>query len=91
MIDIDYWNLGCIKIDDEVGGALSPESPAVKYSRFITPIVVIDPLVWIEIGTQNDSAGFVGVQVPYKAMANMNWCGVRVADHNWVLCGCRRD
>jgi hypothetical protein len=49
VIDIDFWNLGCIKIDDEVGGALSLESPAVKYSIFIAPIVVIDPLVWIEI------------------------------------------
>jgi hypothetical protein len=38
-----------LKTVAEVGGALSLESPAVKYSRFIAPIVVIDPPVWIEI------------------------------------------
>jgi len=48
------------------------KTPVVEYPRFIAPIVIISPLIWVEIRAQNDSTCFMRVLVSDKAMADMN-------------------
>ncbi len=47
-------------------------TPQVKYAVFRAPIVIIGSLIWIEIGTQNNSSCFMRIQVADKAMADAN-------------------
>lgn len=47
-------------------------TPQVQYAVFRAPIIIIGTLIWIEIGTQNNSTCFMRIEVADKAMTDVN-------------------